>query len=99
MDIKHFITNQDHRMYGCLWLLGGVGGYQLAKGYLFKPLIGIWKHFIRPRRNTKARFSTEWALVTGASNRIGKAFCYELAKCKINVSMVSRTESKMNEIA
>ena len=93
MDIRQYITNQNHKIFGCLCLLGG---YQLAYEYLFKPLKGIWKHFIRPRKNIKARYSTEWALVTGASDGIGKAFCYELAKCNINVVMVSRTQSKMN---
>ena len=67
--------------------------------YLFKPAYGILKHFLRPRRNIKARYQTEWALVTGASDGIGKAFCYELAKIGINILMVSRSESKMNEIA
>ena len=71
----------------------------MAKEYLYKPIWGIWKHFIRPRKNIKDRYSTKWALVTGASDGIGKALCYELAKCGINVVMVSRTESKMNEIA
>ena len=48
----------------------------MAKEYFYKPIWGIWKHFIRPRKNIKDRYSTKWALVTGASDGIGKAKLY-----------------------
>lgn len=39
-----------------------------------------------------------WAVVTGGSDGIGKAFCFALAKEGFNIAIVSRTESKMNDV-
>jgi len=41
----------------------------------------------------------EWAVVTGASDGIGKAFCAELAKQKLNIVLISRTKSKLDAAA
>jgi 17beta-estradiol 17-dehydrogenase / very-long-chain 3-oxoacyl-CoA reductase len=54
---------------------------------------------LRPRRNLAVRYSSNWAVVTGASDGIGEALCHQLAKSGINIVMVSRTESKMNKVA
>jgi 17beta-estradiol 17-dehydrogenase / very-long-chain 3-oxoacyl-CoA reductase len=40
-----------------------------------------------------------WALVTGSSDGIGKGFAEELARAGFNLVLVSRTESKLNELA
>jgi 17beta-estradiol 17-dehydrogenase / very-long-chain 3-oxoacyl-CoA reductase len=40
-----------------------------------------------------------WAIVTGASDGIGKGFAEELARDGFNVYLVSRTESKLKELA
>lgn len=40
-----------------------------------------------------------WALVTGASDGIGKAFAIELAARGFNIILVSRTESKLKAVA
>ena len=39
------------------------------------------------------------AVVTGASDGIGKAFCAELAKQKLNIVLISRTKSKLDAAA
>jgi 17beta-estradiol 17-dehydrogenase / very-long-chain 3-oxoacyl-CoA reductase len=39
-----------------------------------------------------------WAVITGASDGIGKAFCYELAQNGFNIALVARNVSKMDEI-
>lgn len=41
----------------------------------------------------------DWALITGASSGIGKEFAIELAKRGINMVLVARRESKLNELA
>ncbi|KAJ1506460.1 hypothetical protein HMI56_000602, partial [Coelomomyces lativittatus] len=40
-----------------------------------------------------------WAVITGASDGIGKAFAFELAKNKFNVVILARTESKLQAIS
>jgi uncharacterized protein len=40
-----------------------------------------------------------YALITGASKGIGKAFAYELAKRKFNLILVSRTESELENLS
>jgi len=40
-----------------------------------------------------------WALVTGASDGIGKGFVEELARAGFNVALVSRTEAKLQQLA
>mmetsp|Transcript_16135 Transcript_16135/g.44961 ORF Transcript_16135/g.44961 Transcript_16135/m.44961 type:complete len:336 (+) Transcript_16135:162-1169(+) len=59
---------------------------------------GVWRYFLRPGKNLRKSYG-EWAVVTGATDGIGKAFCEQLAKQKINVVLVSRTESKLQELS
>ena len=40
----------------------------------------------------------KWAVVTGASEGLGKAYAFELAKSKMNVLLISRTESKLEVV-
>jgi len=41
----------------------------------------------------------EWGVVTGATDGIGKAYAFELARQGLNVLIISRTESKLVEMA
>jgi len=54
-------------------------------------------HFLRPGKNLKKYGS--WAVITGATDGIGKAYAQELARKGLNVFLVSRTESKLKELA
>ena len=46
----------------------------------------------------KLRKYGEWAVVTGATDGIGKAYAFELAKHGLNVMLLSRTEAKLVEV-
>jgi len=41
----------------------------------------------------------QWALVTGSTDGIGKAYAFELAKRGLNIILISRTEEKLNQVA
>jgi len=41
----------------------------------------------------------EWAVVTGATDGIGKAYAFKLAKEGLNVLLISRTKSKLDDVA
>ena len=56
-------------------------------------LSGIYAHFLRPGK--KLRKYGRWAVVTGATDGIGKALCLEFAKQGLDVVLISRTQSKL----
>lgn len=63
--------------------------WRMARLYLL-PHLGF-------RRNLKKYGS--WAVVTGATDGIGKAIAKELAKRGINIVLISRTEDKLEKVA
>ena len=65
---------------------------------LWKPLYGVYSNFLRPRRNLVSRYGTNWAFITGASDGIGEALCYELAKSGINIVLVGRSIEKLKRV-
>jgi 17beta-estradiol 17-dehydrogenase / very-long-chain 3-oxoacyl-CoA reductase len=78
--------------------LSVIGGLIAAKWLL---CLISWLHlcFIRKNSLRKYKKAGDWALVTGASDGIGKAFAFEVAKRGYDVVLVSRTLSKLQEVA
>jgi 17beta-estradiol 17-dehydrogenase / very-long-chain 3-oxoacyl-CoA reductase len=67
---------------------------------LFRLTAWVYKNFIRQRLNLKQRYGKDtWALVTGATDGIGKAFCEELAREGFNIILVSRNPEKLKTVA
>lgn len=58
--------------------------------------VGTYKCFLRPGK--KLRKYGEWAVVTGATDGIGKALCFEFAKQGLSVFLISRTEARLVEV-
>ncbi|CAH9115354.1 unnamed protein product [Cuscuta europaea] len=58
-----------------------------------------WVHayFLRPAKNLKKYGS--WALVTGPTDGIGKAFAFQLAQEGLNVVLVGRNPMKLKEVS
>lgn len=60
----------------------------------------VWSEFLRPGTKLGSRYGKgTWAVVTGASDGLGKCFSKEIAKQGLNVVLVSRTESKLKAVA
>jgi len=61
----------------------------------------IYVHFIRPKTNLKKYGAGNgyWAAVTGSSDGIGKSYALQLAKAGFNVMLISRTQSKLTDVA
>lgn len=64
---------------------------------VFKKIVeSTYKTFLRPAQDLKKL--GKWAVVTGATDGIGKAYSFELAKKGLNVVLISRTESKLEAV-
>ncbi|TYZ64020.1 hypothetical protein PybrP1_003539, partial [[Pythium] brassicae (nom. inval.)] len=78
-----------------LQALAAVGGLLVTR--LTLQLIGaLYAFFLRPSKAVK-KFG-QWAIVTGATDGIGKALALELARKGANVVLMSRTQQKLEEV-
>jgi 17beta-estradiol 17-dehydrogenase / very-long-chain 3-oxoacyl-CoA reductase len=60
----------------------------------------LYKNLIRQRKDLLSRYGQKsWALVTGATDGIGKALCIELARSGFNIILVSRNPAKLKNVA
>jgi len=85
----------DKRLVSAFALFGAIyaarGIYNLGKSFL--------KYFVLPRRDLKSRYGGGWALVTGSSDGIGKAYAFELAKSGFNIILMARNQQKLDDVA
>jgi 17beta-estradiol 17-dehydrogenase / very-long-chain 3-oxoacyl-CoA reductase len=56
----------------------------------------VYKTFLRPGKDLK-KFG-KWAIVTGATDGIGKAYSLALAKKGMSIVLISRTEAKLQAV-
>jgi len=61
-----------------------------------KAVSNIYKTFLRPAKDLKKY--GKWAVVTGATDGIGKAYAFAFAKKGMSVLLISRTESKLQDV-
>merc|ERR1712060_544652 len=75
-----------------------IGAYYLGMN-AYGALKGMMKYMILPRKDLKARYGGGWALVTGCTDGIGKAYTHELAKSGLNIVLMARNQEKLDECA
>lgn len=61
--------------------------------------VGVICNYFRTRRMSFTDRYGPWAVITGSSDGIGKQYAFNLAAKGMNVMLISRTESKLAEIA
>jgi len=76
-------------------------GFLLTAKFAFSTLKVFYNLYIRGGVDVKKFGAGEgaWAVITGASDGIGREFALQLAQKKFNVLLISRTESKLNALA
>ena len=78
-----------------LFTLGA--GYAFCKAfYLIKNTLAYLFRFEKDLATRYGRYT--WAVITGASDGIGKAFAFELAKREFNIVLVGRNEEKLKNV-
>lgn len=83
--------------------LYAIVGY-LAISYIFIRILLIIWHFLRlfvlPTFGFRLRLTTlgQWAIVTGSTDGIGKAYAQELARRGLNVLLISRNKEKLKAV-
>lgn len=76
-----------------------VGGLVVAK-FILKTLLVFAEIFVLPGTSLKKYGAKKgaWAVVTGASDGIGKEFSLQLAEQGFNIVLVARNAAKLNEV-
>lgn len=60
----------------------------------------IYRHYIRKPHDLLKRYGeNSWALITGATDGIGKGMAIDLAKKGFNIILVSRTQEKLDKVS
>lgn len=78
-----------------------VGAFVIARFLLWDLGVELYKRLLRPATSLK-KFGAKdgaWAVVTGSSDGIGKVYALELAKRGFNILLISRTKSKLDDVA
>ncbi|KAI3694169.1 hypothetical protein L1987_77130 [Smallanthus sonchifolius] len=76
-----------------LFILGSVSFLKISVSILR----WVYVNFLRPPKNIKKYGS--WALVTGSTDGIGKAFAFELSKKGANLILVGRNPKKLEDVS
>ena len=80
-----------------------VFGY-LAIAYFVQKLLRTAYNIVFPYlfavpQNLQVLAGAKWAVVTGSTDGIGKAYAMELAKKNFNIVLISRSQNKLDEVA
>lgn len=74
-----------------------LGAYQVVS-FAVGIVLGLAKVLFSGSGDLRKKYG-QWAVVTGATDGIGFAYCQQFAKRGVNVVLISRTESKLKEKA
>jgi len=72
-------------------------GIAVLSNFALKLLSNLYKYYLRP--TPKLTKFGKYAIVTGATDGIGKAYAFALAKRGMSLILISRTESKLQDVA
>lgn len=95
MDLCHFVEQLLSSRPTWLLFLSAVGFFSFLK-FAASFLIWFYIFFLRPAKKLTCYGS--WAVVTGSTDGIGKAFAFRLARANLNLILVGRNPEKLCEV-
>ena len=79
--------------------MAAISVFMLAK-WIFDTLCGFKKYILTPSHDLIKRYGEgSWALITGASDGIGKAYAQELASRGFNIVLMARNQEKTDNVS
>lgn len=91
-------TSIDHLQTQPLCTLLLFLGLILVSKHSISLLKWIFITLLRPPKNLKSTYGP-WALITGSTDGIGKAFAFQLAQKGLNLILVSRNSDKLRRVS
>ncbi|XP_076030571.1 inactive hydroxysteroid dehydrogenase-like protein 1 [Oratosquilla oratoria] len=94
------VSTPLRRLEDILAIIGLLYAGKLTLSALYSIVTGIRAHLWSRLWNKKLveKYGT-WAVVTGSTDGIGKAYAHELAKNGMNIVLISRTQEKLEKVA
>lgn len=90
----------DHLQRQPLWVaLPTYLGFLLLSKHSLSFLAWLFATFLRPPIKDLLTAYGSWAVVTGATDGIGKAFAFQLAAKGLNLILISRTQAKLEAVS
>uniref|UniRef100_A0A8C9EP09 Hydroxysteroid 17-beta dehydrogenase 12 n=1 Tax=Pavo cristatus TaxID=9049 RepID=A0A8C9EP09_PAVCR len=83
---------------GLLYWVGALGVLYTAVLGVFRLLSGLRVWVLGGGRTVGPQLGA-WAVITGATDGIGKAYAEELARCGMKVALISRSKEKLDQVA
>ena len=93
-SLKEFADKNKDLTYTMAAIGTAICGYRLGK-----VIYSCYKYTLRPSKDLKKRYGDGWAIVTGASDGIGKAYAFELARRGFKVGLIARNKEKLDAVA
>lgn len=101
MELERFVSLSDcPRLKNCLYYAGAYFVLKKAVNLVWDISNGL-KSYVFPKVfsiNYKEKYG-EWAVITGCTQGIGKCYAEELAQKGMNIVLISRNKSKLEEVA
>lgn len=83
---------------GSLLVLFAFIGAVIFLRSLFAAARAVWVFFLRPGKNLKANLG-QWAVITGCTDGIGKAYAEALAASRFNLVLIGRNTDKLQALS
>ena len=93
-SFKEFVDKNKDLTYTMAAIGTTIWGYRLLTA-----IYSCYVYTLRPSKDLKKRYGDGWAIVTGASDGIGKAYAFELARRGFKVGLIARNKEKLDAVA